>query len=270
MQHILKLEEEFWAVKSRTKWTLLGDCNTKFFHLSTIRRWHHNKIWCLKDSAGNWTHSLNDIHDQILSHFTSLYTLEALYAHWNHIPPPHFPSIPESLLDLHGVSNIEIKEAIFSFKPLKAPDPNGFHPVFFQKYWNIVGRSITSFLKKIFKTHKISEDLNATLLYLIPKISKLETVHQFWPISLCNTLYKAITKIIVRCLRPHIIDLIHPFQASCIHCYWFHFVLGWMARIFRTGMQTDTIIPPVPPWVKFWPISECSSHFGLNTNFDRY
>ena len=37
-QHILKLEEELWAVKSRTEWTLLGDCNTKFFHLSTIRR----------------------------------------------------------------------------------------------------------------------------------------------------------------------------------------------------------------------------------------
>ncbi|KAL0013921.1 hypothetical protein SO802_000990 [Lithocarpus litseifolius] len=167
-QHILKLEEEIWAVKSRTEWTLLGDRNTKFFHLFIICRRHHNKIWCLKDSAGNWTHSPTDIHDQILPHFTSLYTLEALCAHWNHTSPPHFPSIPKSLLDLHDISNTKIKEATFSFKPLKAPGPDGFHLVFFQKYWNIVGRSVTS-LKQIFRTHKIPKDLNATLLCLIPK-----------------------------------------------------------------------------------------------------
>lgn len=29
-QHILRLEEEFWALKSKTDWTLLGDWNTQF------------------------------------------------------------------------------------------------------------------------------------------------------------------------------------------------------------------------------------------------
>ena len=129
-----------------------------------------------------------------LSHFTSLYTSEAMFAHWNHTSPPHFPSIPNSFLDLHDISNTEIREAIVSFKPLKALGPDGFHLVFFQKYWNIV----------------------ATLLCLIPKTSKPETVCQLRPIGLCNTLYKAITKILVRHLKLHLNDLIHPFQASFI------------------------------------------------------
>ena len=46
-QQILSLEEEFWALKFRTEWTLSGDGKTKFFHLSTIYRRHQNKIWCL-------------------------------------------------------------------------------------------------------------------------------------------------------------------------------------------------------------------------------
>lgn len=129
----------------------------------------------------------------------------------SHPPLPHFPSLPEGLPDLHDLSDIEIKEAIFSFKPLKAPGLGGFHPVFFQKYWNI-----TSFLKQIFRTHKIPEDLNATLLCLIPKTSKPQTIHQLRPIDLCNTLYKAITKILVSRLKPHLNDLIHPFQATFI------------------------------------------------------
>ena len=33
-----------------------------------------------------------------------------------------------------------------------------------------------------------------------------------------------------------------------------------MAGIFRTGMKTGTIIPLIPPRIKFRPISECSSH----------
>ena len=137
-------------------------------------------------------------------------------AHWNHTSPPHFPSISKSLIDLHDISNTEIKKAIFSFKPLKAHGPDGFHPVFSQKDWNIVGRFVTSFLKQIFRTYKISEDLNAILLCLIPKTSKPETVHQLRPIGLCNTLYKAITKILVRHLKPHLDDLINPFQPSFI------------------------------------------------------
>ncbi|KAK9991116.1 hypothetical protein SO802_026101 [Lithocarpus litseifolius] len=35
---IFRLEEEFWALKSRFEWTLLGDRNTSFFHLSIICR----------------------------------------------------------------------------------------------------------------------------------------------------------------------------------------------------------------------------------------
>ena len=75
----LYLEEEFWASKSRIDWTLLGDKNTSFFHLSTICCRRRNKIWCLRDSMANWTYNPIEIKFEILTHFTTLYTLKALY-----------------------------------------------------------------------------------------------------------------------------------------------------------------------------------------------
>ena len=75
----LYLEEEFWASKSRIDWTLLGEKNTSFFHLSTICRRRYNKIWSLRDSVGNWTYSPIEIKFAILTHFTTLYTSKALY-----------------------------------------------------------------------------------------------------------------------------------------------------------------------------------------------
>ena len=44
------------------------------------------------------------------------------------------------------------------------------------------------------------------------------------------------------------------------HCYWFCSVPVGTAGIFRTVMQTGTIIPSIPPWVKFQPISGYSGH----------
>ena len=129
------------------------------------------------------------------------------------IPPP-----PPHVLDAtsNNVIDCEIKRDIFSFKPVKAPGLDGFNPIFFQKYWDIMGHSISSHIKENFLSRKILEDWNSTLICLLPKVEKPKTIHQFWPIGLCNTLYKTITKILVHKIKPHLDDLIHCLQANFI------------------------------------------------------
>ncbi|KAK9991117.1 hypothetical protein SO802_026102 [Lithocarpus litseifolius] len=62
----------------------------------------------------------------------------------------------------------------------------------------------------------IPDELNTTLIYLVLKVHKLESIQQFRPIGLCNTLYKTITKILVLRIKPFLDDLIHLFQESFI------------------------------------------------------
>ena len=55
------------------------------------------------------------------------------------------------------------------------------------------------------------------LLVLIPKVDTPETIMQFQPISLCNVVYKIISKVLVNRLKPCMDALINPLQASFIH-----------------------------------------------------
>lgn len=74
----------------------------------------------------------------------------------------------------------------------------------------VVGKSMKFEVKRIFRTKKIPQNLNKTLIALIPKQSGPETISHFWPISLCNTIYKIVTKIPV---------LVFPSQIA--------FISGW-------------------------------------------
>ena len=124
----------------------------------------------------------------------------------------------------------EIKNALWSLKAFKAPRPNGLHARFFHRFWLIIGNSVIDLVKKVFVERKVLEFLNRTHIVLIPKIQGLETLGNYRPISLCNTFYKVITKIIVE-LRPFLEKLISPLQVA--------FVLG------RKGINNAIIVQEI-------------------------
>lgn len=112
------------------------------------------------------------------------------------------------------LEDIEIKQAVNSFKPLKAPDPDGLHPFFYQEYWPKISHSVITFCKAIFTKGCIPKKINNTYLCLIPKQRNAVWVTHFRPISLCNTIYKIITKFIINRIKPYLSNIINPTQAS--------------------------------------------------------
>ena len=69
-------------------------------------------------------------------------------------------------------------------------------------------------IKEVFRRHKVPDYLNQTFVALIPKQAGPETVSHYRPISLCNTIYKVISKIIVLRIRPLLPSLISPMQIA--------------------------------------------------------
>ena len=43
-----------------------------------------------------------------------------------------------------------------------------------------------------------------------------EQITQFHPISLCNTLYKVLSRILVQRLKPYMVEIINPCQAGFV------------------------------------------------------
>ena len=48
LDNVLSQEGELWALKSRVNWSIQGDRNTSFFHMSTLVRRKRNKITAIK------------------------------------------------------------------------------------------------------------------------------------------------------------------------------------------------------------------------------
>lgn len=207
-----------WFQKSREKWIAFGDRNTKFFHTSTIIRRRRNRIEMLKSDDGSWISEPQELETLALEYYKRLYSM-------NDVDPiverlPQFGFAPLSETDLLSLDKpftaSEIETALKCMGKYKAPGPDGFQPVFYQECWEVVNTSVISFVLNFFRTGELPEGMNDALVVLIAKVAKPERVTQFRPISLCNVLFKIITKVMVLRLKEVMPLLIGPAQASFI------------------------------------------------------
>ena len=74
----------------------------------------------------------------------------------------------------------------------------------------MVGDSFTNKVLDILHTVVISGDLNKTLVALIPNCNGPESISQFKPISLYNTIYKTVKQVIVDRLSQVLPSIISP------------------------------------------------------------
>jgi hypothetical protein len=69
-------------------------------------------------------------------------------------------------------------------------------------------------ITQAFVTGKFDPSLAHTLIILIPKVEQPSNFKEFRPISLCNTIYKLITNVLVNRMRPMLVQIIGSFQSS--------------------------------------------------------
>ena len=114
----------------------------------------------------------------------------------------------------------EIKEAQFQMQDLKAPGPDRFPVLFYKEFWPIVGEIVTQAVVSFFVDGSLPKEANSSLIVLIPKTSNPTTVNNFRPISLCNVVYKIISKLLVAKFRPLLHKIISPCQSAFIPGRW--------------------------------------------------
>jgi hypothetical protein len=110
----------------------------------------------------------------------------------------------------------EIGYALFQIGPLKAPSPDGFSARFYQRNWDVLKSDVTVVVKQFFESGIKPSRVNDIAIVLIPKGSHPEELKDFRPISLCNVIYKVVSKCLVNRLRPILDDLISPNQSTFI------------------------------------------------------
>ena len=85
--------------------------------------------------------------------------------------------------------------------PTKAPSPDGMNALFYQKFWHIMGDNVVTIVLDYLNSGVMGLDINHTNIVLMPKIKSLERMSDFRPISLCNVIYKIISKVLANKLK---------------------------------------------------------------------
>ena len=114
----------------------------------------------------------------------------------------------------------DIRATLFMMQGLKAPSPDDFPMAFYKTYWPIVGENLTQAVISFFICGSMPKEINNFLIVLIPKVTAPLTFNNYHLISLCNVVYKVISKILVSRIRPLLPKLISPSQSVFILNRW--------------------------------------------------
>ena len=83
----LSQEEELWALKTRINWMVFRDCNTSFYHLSTLVGRKRNRILAMKNNMGEWMFEEREVMEHINKSFMELYSTSHDHSWWQ-VPTP--------------------------------------------------------------------------------------------------------------------------------------------------------------------------------------
>lgn len=215
-----KAEESYWKQRNRQLWLHLGDKNTGFFHASTKKRKAINKFAMIENEEGVEVYKEEEIAATIERYFQKLFTPnECNLDHMDEIlseaiKPRVTTEQNEGLIKIPSAE--EIKKALFSIHPEKAPGPDGFSACLFQLNWEVVGRDMVKEVEDFFKPGCMPSTINETQVRLIPKGQGAKVTADYKPIALCNVYYKTISKLLSRRLQPILQPLIAETQSAFV------------------------------------------------------
>lgn len=129
--------------------------------------------------------------------------------------PPHLDNLISATITMDDNESLcsiptpqEIKATLFHMQDLKAPSPDNFLVAFYKNYWPIMGEDVINAVNLFFTRGSMPKEINSSLIILIPKVSNPSSFNNYRPISLCNIIYKIISKLLVTRIRPLLPKLI--------------------------------------------------------------
>ena len=217
IENLLDQEEIVWLQRARANWLLHGDRNTSFFHKAATTCKKRNCIKRLLDETCVWREDMDEINSIITGYFGNLFTSQVNVPNRNvldHVHTRVTTDMNERLMAPYSAE--EVKKALFYIGYLKAPGPDGLHAIFYKRFWPMFDDDLVAEVLSAVNSQVMPQGWNDTTIVMIPKVQTPEKVSQFRPISLCNVVYKVISKMIATRLTLFLSDIISPTQSAFV------------------------------------------------------
>ena len=156
---------------------------------------------------------------EVKQHFQELYTSDGFISKEDMLSiRGNIPHLLQGNLEnlIQPISFLEFRRSVSTLHLDKAPGPDGFSISFYRSCWNIIKMDL---VKQIIWTQCIDQiggSTNSTFLSLIPKEQNPSSIKRYTPISLCNSSYKILSKVISNKLKKEIPLIISKNQGRFI------------------------------------------------------
>ncbi|KAK3187885.1 hypothetical protein Dsin_027446 [Dipteronia sinensis] len=110
----------------------------------------------------------------------------------------------------------EVREALNGCDGNKAPGPDGFNVSFIKKNWEDIEGDFMDLMHEFFKDGDKVKYLNHSFVTLIPKMLNSKSLSEYRPISLVNTLYKVLAKVLSNRMRKVVNEVIGETQIAFV------------------------------------------------------
>lgn len=228
--HILKLREESQRLISRAIWLKAGDENSRFFQIFAKGRKVTNTIWNLPFLEGGLADSFNKLSQLGSTNFRNIYrnppgiNLAEIINVANHFP--RFVNEEDTDELLEPVTSGELESTLKWFKKDKSLGLDGWTIEFYLAFYDLLGKYLLKVVEESRSFGCLYHVINSTFIALIPKSDTPSSFDDYRPISLCNCLYKIISKIIANRLRLILSRNISPQQFSFLEDRQIHEAIG--------------------------------------------
>uniref|UniRef100_A0A453CB70 Reverse transcriptase domain-containing protein n=1 Tax=Aegilops tauschii subsp. strangulata TaxID=200361 RepID=A0A453CB70_AEGTS len=110
----------------------------------------------------------------------------------------------------------EVKAALDHIGDLKAPGPDGMPVIVFKRHWHFMGDRVVEEVLNVLNGGDFPEGWNDTMVVLIPKVKNPKRIKDLRPISLCNVVYKLVSKVIANRLKVVLPNVISENQSAFV------------------------------------------------------
>ncbi|GJU33149.1 RNA-directed DNA polymerase, eukaryota [Tanacetum coccineum] len=262
--------------KSKIKWGIEGDENSKYFHGIINKKRSQLAIrGVLVD--GDWCIDPGKVKDVFMQHFAARFKKpNSTRFKLNFVFPNRLSDEQVENMD-QLISRDEIKSAVWSCGENKSPGPDGYTFEFFRRYWNFIGPDLCSAVECFFDKGSFPMGNNASFIALIPKVPDAKYVTDYRPISLIGSVYKVITKVLANRLATVVSDLVSDTQSAFVANrqildgpFILNEVLTWCKRKRKQAMIFKVDFAKAYDSVRWDYLMEVLQAFGFGPNWCKW
>ncbi|GJU54017.1 putative RNA-directed DNA polymerase [Tanacetum coccineum] len=170
LQLLVQKDSSSLKQKSKVKWAIEGDENSKFFHSMVSKKCRRQNINGLKID-GCWVEDPTSIFSAAHDYFASRFRESR----------PNRPKFRSQLfrrLDENDVALLEaeitmdeVKLAVWDCSSSKSPGPDGLNFKFIKRYWDTIKLEFFNYIKYFESNGRLATGCNASFIVLVPKTS---------------------------------------------------------------------------------------------------